>query len=553
MIDLEKFPEEARDRIKKDIETYGEWATNWLLAMAPLYRMSNDLKSTDTDTTWATVAVHNIRFYVNKDPSLFHFRIARDFLKNEFKKEPEDKAVDLLARKLVKSCKDFFDYIEKMQTTEEVGLTISEALSDEKGYLVPESDFVPGIIYEKNGCNFLDVTFANYLMSVGETGKEAATKIIELSKKKHGKYKESHYSSEMRHLSWWLWINKQPNEQMTIGSNFVNKALVEVIWKDCCRDIWQKERERGEKNVPALTQGVHPSVTKILSPLTEKQKINNRIHMINSGKIIAIIPTIDQRLMTIVTKGARSLNSIYHHKLIRYECRVGFENWVQKKPDHRILSFERGCSEITEKLGLMSNRATEEIKAILHAQAFMHFNFEDGSSGNLIVLRHFRSRGCNRDDGIEILLGTQLLPHYTFMAPKKERLLIPVPELPPLVSAPQYHSGQALLQMMIMEEFTEQSIVFVNQRSIEILPEKWREFAKETGLPNSVFMKVMERWVRDGDDGPQFLTKVGPNRYALGDAYKKETQFLESQGALRKSRQRDGERSAKLRKKRSKS
>jgi len=553
MIDLEKFPEEVRYCIKKDIETYGEWATSWLLAMAPFCCMSNDLKSTDSDIVWMTVAFQNIRFYSNKDPSLFHFRIARDFLKNEFKEEPDDKAVDLLARKLVKACEEFFDYIVKMLYAEEIDFPLLEALSDEKGYLVPESFFVPGFIYEKDGCNLLDVTFANYLSSVGETGMEAAARIIELSKKKHGKYKESNYSPETRHLSWWLWINKQPNEQTTIWSNYVNTVLVEVIWKDRCLDSWQKERQRGEKNVPALTHCVHLSVTKILSHSTQTQTINNCIHMINSGKIIAIIPTIDQRLMTIVTKGAGSLNSIYHHKLIRYECRVGFENWVQNKPDIRVLSFEGGCSEITERLGLTSNRANEEIKAILHAQAFMHFNFEDGSSGNLIALRHFRSRGCNRDDGIEIVLGTQLLPHYTFKAPKKERLLIPVPELPPLVSAPQYHSGQALLQMMIMEEFTEQSIMFVNQRSIEILPEKWEKFAKETGLPNSVFRKVMERWVRDGDDGPRFLITVDRNHYALGESYKKETQFLECQGALRKSRQRDGELSAKLRKKRSKS
>jgi hypothetical protein len=49
----------------------------------------------------------------------------------------------------------------------------------------------------------------------------------------------------------------------------------------------------------------------------------------------------------------------------------------------------------------------------------MHFYFDDGSSGNLIVLSKFRSSQSGREEGIMITLGPQLLPHYTFQTSKK--------------------------------------------------------------------------------------------------------------------------------------
>lgn len=549
MIELENLPEEIRSHVKQDIEKHGEWATSWMLSAAPLWRMADDLQPADTDTVWAAVALHMISFFSTKDPSLFHFRIARDYLQKKFEKEPDDKAVDLLARQLVKSCGELLQYIQKSSGIGgESALYLFGASVDEKGFVLPPRDFQPGVIYEQEERNLLDFLFSEYIKSVGAVGREAAEKVLKYSKEHHGKYRESSYSPSCRPESWGLWINKFPGTQTTIWSKFLDVILVEVIWEDLCAEKWGKECRRSDKNVPALTHGVHPSVTRILSPKTQSQVVDNKVQMLHSGKIIASIPTIDQKLMSIVTKGAGNLNSIYHHKLIRHECRSGFENWVQDKEDPRVLRFEKGCTEIAEKLGLTSNRAVEEIKALLHAQAFMHFNFEDGSSGNLISLRNFRSRGCNRDDGVEIVLGTQLLPHYTFQAPRKERLLIPVPELPPFVSAPQYHSGQALLQMMVMEEFTENSIEFVDCESIKISDQKWEEFAKETGLPASVFKQALDRWVRDGDDGPRFLVQIEKDRYALGDNFKKEAEFLRCQGALRKSRKKEGEKSALLRK-----
>jgi hypothetical protein len=213
------------------------------------------------------------------------------------------------------------------------------------------------------------------------------------------------------------------------------------------------------------------------------------------------------------------------------------------------LRFERGCSEIAERLGLKNNKSIEEIKNILHAQAHLQFHFDDGSSGNLIVLSKFRSSASGREDGIMITLGPQLLPHYTFQTSKRDRLLIPVPDLPPLISSSNSHASQAALQMLVMQEFADQSIELSEVGSVEITEKTWQDLAKESGLPPSIFKQALDRWLNDGDDGPRFLVEVESGRYSFGPAYQKEEAFLKDQGVLRKQRQKSGEKSVISRKK----
>jgi hypothetical protein len=158
----------------------------------------------------------------------------------------------------------------------------------------------------------------------------------------------------------------------------------------------------------------------------------------------------------------------------------------------------------------------------------------------LIVLRQFRSRKTNREEGVEIVMGTQLMPGYTFATDKRNRLLVPVPELPPLVSAPQYHAGQSLLQMLVMEEFTNNSIDLAIQGSIKIMDERWKVFLNQSGLPESVFKNVINRWLSDGDDGGRFLIRIEKDRFTLGEEYSKELNFLIFQGLHRKEQKNRG-------------
>ncbi|MES2273226.1 MAG: hypothetical protein V4487_03450, partial [Chlamydiota bacterium] len=445
------------------------------------------------------------------------------------KKIGDDQAVDLLARELVTCCGQMKQQIDASLL--QIG-GFFQLLEDGSLNFQPQcpSDFP----LEQDGCNRIDLLFASFIQRIGKMGAKASIAIQESAKERYSQ------ASNDRSAAWSLWIKFKP-ESILLSPHL--SILTDVVWEDICSPLWGRQ----EKNVPAITQSVQRPVSRFLSSRAEIRTTNGKPTILYEGKAVAEIATIDPKLMPIVTKGSRSLNSIYHHKLLRFECKTGFENWAQGKADARVLRFERGETEIAETLGFKFKEAPSIIKSLLHAQAHMNFFFDDGSNGNLVVLRQFRSRTTNREEGVEIVLGTQLMPYYTFQTDRRNRLLVPVPDLPPLVSAFQFHAGQALLQMLIMEEFTNKSIDLATEGSIEINPERWQAFFKQSGLPESVFRQAIQRWLLDGPDGSRFLIQTAPDRYTLGESYRKEVNFLTTQGLHRKERQLKGKESSKKR------
>lgn len=542
MIDTPTLPKEVKIRAESDIQNHGEWATGHSLYMAPFSKMLQDLQPSDTDFVWYVLSLHLIRLFGSQDPSPIHFAVARETLGQD--NIEDDQAVDILARTLVQECQNLRANIQKKYFINDDSILLTDEimvkLSDKEGWYIPERNALPDFIPSNQSCNALDLEFCEFLRTLGERGKEMENALKSNARDSYRNYEESNYNPEYRPQAWSLWISHNPQ---SLFSPFL-KVLSDVVWNDKCKVHWEK----GKKNVPALTQGVHPSVAKILSHQVETKEIESKLHMVHSGKIIATLPTIDPKLIPVVTKGVGSLNSLYHHRLIRFECKSSFDNWASGNADARLLKFDRGFSEISEKLGFNNRSAANEIKNILHAQAHMHFHFDDGSSGNLIVLSKFRSSQSGREEGIIITLGPQLLPHYTFQTAKKSRLLIPVPELPPLISSSNSHAAQAALQMLVMQEFADKSIELAEIGSIEISNETWMTLAADAGLSTSVFKQTLDRWVNDGDDGPRFLVKDN-NRYSFGKAYNKEEVFLIEQGHLRKKRQNEGKKSAAKRKK----
>lgn len=534
-IDLEQFPLEMRDKIKEDIDKHGEEVTGTYPYMASLWKMVYKLKGTDLDISWMATAIYIINFFATKDPLPIHYTVAREILKQ--KKVSENKAVDMLARELVESCQNFKKFLEKESERE---CRFSLSLQNENGYLVSMSTPQNELSWEKEECNAIDFLFSEFLdKHFRKTGKNAAKALLKDSQKRFQTFKNPDLKNDSRPLLWNNWIDKEDGIRILSPYLFI---LADIVWEDCCLAIWKRET----RNVPALTQGVHPSVVKILSHKIKMKDIESTLHLIHETQVIAKLPTINPNLIQTATKGVGKLSSLYHHKLIRFECRSGFEDWASGKADSRVLRFERGCSEIAQRLELHSNQAIEIIKALLHAQAHLQFSFEDGSSGNLIILNKFRTLSSGREEGIIITLGPQLLPHYTFQTSKKNRLLIPVPELPPLVASSNSHASQAALQMLLMQMFANKSIELAKRESILISEKEWERMRKEADLPLSIFKQTIDRWLNDGNDGPKFIVKNEIDRYSLGPTYFKEQKFLIDQGILRKKRQKDGEKSARF-------
>lgn len=306
--------------------------------------------------------------------------------------------------------------------------------------------------------------------------------------------------------------------------------LSEVLWKDKIQPFLTKSREQ----VPAMTLSVQRPLNRLLS--SRAALLEEGPAMSFEGTIIAALGPTDPTLLPLITAGLKHFSSIYHHKLLRLLCQLGFNRWVHNVPDPQILRFEGGETEIAKELALKFKAAPSILRSLLYAQAYMKFSFDDASRASLISLRHVRSMATRRLDALEIVLNTQLMPSYTFQTDRRGRLLVPIPDFPTFVSAPQYHAGQALLQNLVMEEFTHRSMELFTSRSIIISPERWQDLFYQSGLPVSVFKQTFARWIAD----ELFLRPVAAHRYTLGSACGQELEFLLTQGARRTERQRQG-------------
>lgn len=448
-------------------------------------------------------AIYSILFLSAEDPSRLHYQAAREILREigGTELEGEEKARDLLARALVKECQEFAKNFQSVCLK-----NISE-----KDIFSPQNILV------------LDECFASHIEKIGPSGKEMSRALLEASKS----WREGYLQNLNVLALFRLWVD------FDIPPYYCRylKLLAEILWKD-----WVEEKfQRNQKHLPALTLTVQRPLSRLFSSKTSAMVRLDKTILLHEGKIIAEVPIAQPKYAALLAQGIQSFNTIYHHKLLRYECQTGYENWIAGKTDPHILRFDRGETEIAEILGFKFKQASTIIKSLLYAQSHMTFYFDDQSAAPLVSLKEFKSPMTSREEGIQIHLSPQLMPYYTFQTDKKGRLLVPLSNLPSFVSAPQYHAGQALLQMLILEEFTHQSMELATCQSIEISEEKWEEFFKQSALPLSVFKQTLKQWI--GEETSSFLVEIEKNRYVLGHLYAKELKFLHSQGSLRKDRQ----------------
>ncbi|MDP1608974.1 MAG: hypothetical protein Q8L98_06650 [Chlamydiales bacterium] len=467
--------------------------------------LNNPVDSDQNLALFFKAAMYSLAFLATSDPCNLHYQAAREILREVGGEqlESQEKARDLLARSLVRECQVFASHF----------IPFDSSIVSEK------------TIFTEEGSLGLDKMFAEHLASLGSYGKKMSAALLMASKAWGSLYRENQNVLSLFRL--WVDFDIPPYYCRYL------KLLAEILWKDRVEAQFLKD----QKHVPALTLTVQRPLIRLFSSCTQMIVQQEKMMISHEGSIVAETVSTEPKYAALLAKGIKSFGSIYHHKLFRYECEMGYNNWIEGKPDPHVIRFERGETEIAEMLGFKFKQAPSIIKSLLHLQSHMTFHFDDQSSGHLISLKEFKSQTTSREQGLEIALSAQLMPYYTFQTDRKGRLLVPMAKFPPFVSAPQYHAGQALLQMLIMEEFTRQSILFSHADSIEIPEEKWQEFCKSSGLPVSVFKQVRYRWLSDGEDGFRFLVQVAKNKYTLGESYMKECQFLRAQGAMRKERQ----------------
>jgi hypothetical protein len=525
MVDLKDFSK-TQEIDLPDVDRAGEWTTGHFLYLAPLGKIISELKPTDTDICWYYATCHMLDLFGSQDPSPIHFVVARDYLHD--RKINDTRAVDLLARELVTKCQRLRDHIFRALSNI-AGNTLH--LIDNEERWIPARDNQPDFTCSSpdNTSNMLDLLYAQYIHSIGKNGAEAANVIIDTAKERFAAYRESGYESTFRPAAWSLWIKTTPYPSV-FSAHLA--TLAHIVWLDMCNQRWEREKH----NVPAITRGA--LITTLKPPLSKDTKVqvqDGRIDCFSpEGKVVATVPCVDPKLVNLVCKGMQGFSTLTGHKLLRWEVRQGFENWISGADDPRLIVTRGGYEGIANLSGNgSSNQAPLNVKAILHAQAYGHFTFPQGGSGNMIILREIERYRNGEPSQINIILGELLLPNFGNSLPKGDkRRLVPITDLPPLIGSKNTHASQAMLQLLVLEDFANQSDRLAQHGSIFLPNSRWQELAKEAKLPSTYIAKVISGWTEDDLFAKAFLQKQG-DEYTLGARYAGVIDFLEHQGKQR--------------------
>jgi hypothetical protein len=469
-------------------------------------------------------AIWIINYLSTEDPSQLHYHAAREVLKKyeNGKLENDEGARDLLARALVKECNSFASLILPKEILQG-NVPDSKKSMSFRGLLNPNADH---LIYSIDGMLWLDDAFAQYITSIGDEGENAASEFSNASRSWYKEYECTRKALDLFRL--WIDLSKEPYYCRYFY------ILAKVLWKDRI----QLQFERKQKLYPALPIGLMETIKPALQKSSNIVQNRDRIDIYGkAGKVVASaqIPCIDAKAIPLVTRGIRSLGSLAGHRLLRWQVKSGCQNIIEGNPNPNTLLIEGGFETISHLIGCGKNKSTvTEVKSILYAQAHSSFYTSNGDRiSSLIILNEIGYHRNKEPNRLSIVLGDVLLPHYLFSLPQNQRRLIPIiSDLPPLVGSPNTHAAQAMLQLLVLEEFSKQSDRFAERGSVLISLEKWGEMSSEAALPKSNLSKVIDGWTTDDVNGRAFLKKDG-EEFALSDIYIDVEKFLEDQGKQR--------------------
>ncbi len=511
-IKIDAYPAELQETIIKDVAQYGEWAVAEMLKLAPLQRAITDNSKSANPDIWIQLAFHVIQNLSQEDPNTSHFTVARETLQSQESDGFNDQAVDMLARELVKRCQDFKRAVHSDKYPDNNNSPIFILESDARLDLRPLED--------KDGMLWLDDLFLKFIEKIGKWSTNSVNNNWRPKRKqKYIEFLEGE-SKEMSKV-WHLWVSTTSPTMPP----YLN-ILCLCVWKELVKPKWERQR----KNTPAIARAVFsPCIKALLS------KDNNLIAdesgvLIkgSTGQVLATadVATIDTSLLHIIASGLKDMSTLAGHRTYRWLVRCGFENWVNENEDPRLIRTSGGYSGIAELVGCTKPADRQRLKTILYAFAYGNFTLPHGSSGNMIALE-IKDRARNgHPTEIDIVLGTMLLPTYVCGLPANDRKLIPVPELPPLVSETASWAPQAMFQLLLLEEFAKRSRELATTGMIHLPDSRLIELAGNAQLSHHTLPKVIDRWSRE--DG--MLEKDGELYTLNKKQFGNELIFLTEQG-----------------------
>jgi hypothetical protein len=471
-----------------------------------------------------TLAVSSLSALVSRDPLPVHFALARAALSSL----APQRALD-----------DFAAHWLASDLTRTIPLVKEALLLDSA---TPKEIEEPAQV---DGMLCWDARAARFLENLGgEEARRTAQGVREKSRERMRAFGAEKNAQTYQSL-WRLWAD--PSFELTPVRFAL--TLAKVLWVDV---VAARLARLHHYKAPALVRQVLDLTTNAIHHQTQLLEEETELLLTSrkTGKTVAHIkkedladlarrpwaPMIDRDIPTQLA-AARSLPG---QRLLRFLVHKGFhQKLIEPKDDFRAVVIEGGLTELTRRLGMEPGRMSDKIRNALDALSVTRLALPHGGHEALLMWS-LRPETTHRRAHLQILLGDALLPSYVFAMPDRtssERLarrLIPFPEsLPPFVGSPNLHAAQAVLQLLVLEEFSDHAVELLEQGSIALEDKKWNLLADRAEVPTRLLPEIKEAWKTGaGEKTPAFLQEPKTGRFALGKAYEKDQQVILETGEI---------------------
>ena len=194
------------------------------------------------------------------------------------------------------------------------------------------------------------------------------------------------------------------------------------------------------------------------------------------------------------------------------------------------------------ELGIENDpKKVREVRALFETLGHLHYRSPTGREvGGLWTTDYRPGGGRGKVGRLIVTPNAGICSGVDVTDAGEERFLVPLPELPgwcaPMVGRRNEHGAYARLWLWTLTRLRTHAEDLTRGTGVLIDGATWAAAGVEVGLsipePLLVVSRLVDRWTRDGDDGPAVLEEVAPNRYHLAEHLAADRAFLEEAGRL---------------------
>lgn len=379
--------------------------------------------------------------------------------------------------------------------------------------LLPVANAVDG-----NDLMALDAVLVTHLRSIGPTGAEIASEVVEKSADAWRSANGPVSRKDAR--VWRLWTSDPPN---------ATRLLAAALWSD----VVEPKTAGIAISVPSLSLPVARQLVDLHGRDNEVREREGAFEIIHpNGSALGSfrvgepgVPAIDAGLLPRLLK---SLSTIDAHRVVRWEITEAHRRQVSGEADFRRLAVAGGWSALAAAVGSGASHR-DRVREVVQAQAHGWFRWPDGSHGNMLTYSYHENTRSSRAV-VALVLGDMLLPGYLYRfkssvtSHREARRLVPIVALPPRIGRDNEYAVEANFQLQLMAEFRQRVREFLDG-GVKLTDADVARLARGAGISEAGASRALDGWTHDGDDAAAFLVREG-DRYTLAAAHREAQQFL---------------------------